>query len=90
MADLYLKPARLGDIIRDPINGRILPPEGGAKPRNPHWLRRLGRGEVVETEAEAVAEGKKTREAAESEAAARITPETELTHPAANAGAVKE
>ena len=67
MAELHLKPAREGDIIRDPASGRIMPPEGETKPRNPHWLRRLGRGEVAETTAEAIAKGKKEREAKEAE-----------------------
>lgn len=49
MDELYLKPAREGDIIRDPASGTPLAPEGEAKPRNTHWLRRLARGEVVET-----------------------------------------
>lgn len=69
MAELHLKPAREGDIIRDPASGRILPPEGETKPRTTHWLRRLDRGEVVLTNAKAIAEGKAAREAAEKEAA---------------------
>lgn len=55
MDELYLKPARAGDIIRDPISGTPLAAEGEAKPRNPHWLRRLARGEVVGTAVPAVA-----------------------------------
>lgn len=69
MAELHLKPARQGDIIRDPISAHIMSPEGETKPRNPHWLRRLVRGEVVETTAEAIAKGKTEREAAEAAAA---------------------
>lgn len=70
MAELHLKPARQGDIIRDPISGHIMPAEGETKPRNPHWLRRLGRKEVAETTAEAIAKGKKEREAKEADARA--------------------
>lgn len=77
MAELHLKPARQGDIIRDPISGRIIPPEGETKPRNPHWLRRLGRGEVAETTAQAIAKGKTEREAKEAEARAEAEAEAE-------------
>lgn len=81
MAELHLKPARQGDIIRDPISARIMPPEGETKPRTPHWLRRLGRGEVAETTAEAIAQGKKEREA--KEAAERTEAEQAAADPAA-------
>ncbi|EPY00882.1 DUF2635 domain-containing protein [Magnetospirillum fulvum] len=82
MAELHLKPAREGDIIRDPISGRVMPPEGETKPRNPHWLRRLGRGEVIETTADAIAQGKTEREAKEaavtSDAEADIRPVADM------------
>lgn len=51
MAELFLKPAREGDIIRDPVSGRIMAADGETKPRNTHWLRRMERGEVVDATA---------------------------------------
>lgn len=49
MTTLYLKPARVGNIIRDPVTYRPLAADGERKPRNLHWLRKLTRGEVIET-----------------------------------------
>ncbi len=49
MSDLFLKPAKPGLIVRDPITRNPLAAEGETKPRNSHWLRRLKDGDVVET-----------------------------------------
>ncbi len=45
---LMVKPANAGDLIRDPITRKPLPPEGAEVPATIHWFRRLNRGEVVE------------------------------------------
>jgi hypothetical protein len=47
-AKMFVKPARAGDIIRDPHTLRVLPDEGGRVPDNTFWRRRLNKGEVVE------------------------------------------
>lgn len=44
---LFLKPAP-GRIVRDPVTMTPIPPDGEEKPRDPHWLRRLHDGDVVE------------------------------------------
>lgn len=67
---LYIKPAVAGAIIRDPVTLRPLLPEGDEKPRTVHWLRMLGRADVVETTPEAIAKGKAERLAAETAAEA--------------------
>jgi hypothetical protein len=46
-ATLYLKPARPDVVVRDPANGKPLPPEGAAKPRTLYWQRRLNDGSVI-------------------------------------------
>ena len=35
-----------GLLVRDPITGRALPPEGGEKPLSPYWRRRIKDGDV--------------------------------------------
>jgi len=36
-------------VVRDPANGRTLPPEGAQVPDNSFWHRRLKDGDVVES-----------------------------------------
>lgn len=47
-AEIFIKPAKDGLIVRDPITTRPLDAEGESKPRNKHWLRRLKDKDVVE------------------------------------------
>ena len=70
MSTLYLKPARAGDVIRDPLTKAPLPPEGAAVVMDTLWRRRLTRGEVVPTTEKDVAKGKADRLAAEAKAKA--------------------
>lgn len=48
METLFIKPARPGLLVRDPISREPLPDTGAEKPRDTHWLRRLREGDVVE------------------------------------------
>lgn len=65
MTALCVKPARAGDVIRDPVHLRPLPPEGAAVADTALWRRRLDRGEVVKTTVDAIVQGKMAREATE-------------------------
>lgn len=47
MNKLYIKPARTGQIVRDPDTFRPLDEQGEMKPRNTYWLRRLKDGDAV-------------------------------------------
>jgi hypothetical protein len=60
MSDLFIKPAP-GIIVRDPVTREPLAAEGESKPRNPHWLRRLKDGDVVEAKPETTTGSKKER-----------------------------
>lgn len=46
----FIKPAREGLIVRDPVTGAPLNVDGEIKSRDAHWLRRLAAGDVVEAE----------------------------------------
>lgn len=70
METIFVKPARAGDLIRDPVSKQPLAPEGEAKPRNSTWVRRLLRREVVETTAEEIAAALAAKAKAEAEAQA--------------------
>lgn len=48
MDRFYVHPACPGADIRDPENGDRLPDAGADKPRSPHWLSLLMRGDVLE------------------------------------------
>jgi len=48
---IYLKPARIGLLVRNPERGGHLPPEGAWVTRNAYWLRRENDNDVVETTA---------------------------------------
>ena len=43
-----------GLVVRDPVTGTPLPPEGAAVPRTSYWLRRLRDGDATEVPAPAV------------------------------------
>lgn len=73
MSKAFLKPARAGDVIRDPLTKALLPPEGAAVVIDTLWRRRLTRGEVVATTEKDVARGRAERLAAEAKA--KATPE---------------
>lgn len=42
-----IKPARPGDVVRDPVSLKPLPTEGEPKTRSIYWQRRLAAGDVV-------------------------------------------
>lgn len=44
---LFLKPGRDGLLVRDPVTGKPLDPNGETKPRNSYWLRRISDGDAV-------------------------------------------
>jgi len=46
---MFIKPARPGLIVRDPVTHEPLPLEGREVPRSPFWIRRLTAGDVVTT-----------------------------------------
>jgi hypothetical protein len=52
---MKVKPARAGDIIRDPRTKQQLPAEGGRVPDTSFWHRRLRDGDVVLVEDEPAA-----------------------------------
>ncbi|GAB3441065.1 DUF2635 domain-containing protein [Insolitispirillum peregrinum] len=45
---LLIKPARAGEIVRDPVDGTPLAAAGDYKPRLSYWLRRLAAGDVID------------------------------------------
>lgn len=45
MVKLHIKPAA-GLLIRDPLTGHRVPPEGKLVPENSYWVRRLQCGDV--------------------------------------------
>ena len=49
----FIRPAKPGLIVRDPVSGSPLPEAGAEKPCNQYWLRRLKDGEVVKATAPA-------------------------------------
>ncbi len=44
---IFLKPRMTGAIIRNPLNGAILPEEGALVPNSNYWLRRIVQGDVI-------------------------------------------
>jgi len=44
---MFIKPARPGLVVRDPITRETLPDEGREVPRSTYWIRRLTGGDVV-------------------------------------------
>ena len=50
---MFLKPARQGLIVRDPITKRPLKKEGEKVSKSTYWLRRLKEGSVIEIKAAA-------------------------------------
>lgn len=50
MQPFYVKPSQPDGRIEDPETGDLLPADGDWKPRDPHWLREIMRGDVVEAE----------------------------------------
>ena len=50
---MMIKPARVGEKIRDPISRAFIPAEGKEVPRSTFWIRRLACGDVVIVEPEA-------------------------------------
>ena len=58
MKKLFLKPAREGLVVRDPANGRPLPPEGEAVAPSSYWDRRLADDDVVKTKPKPAAKEK--------------------------------
>ena len=44
---IYIKPARPGEIVRDPVTMIPLAPEGELKPFTLHWRRQLAVGDVI-------------------------------------------
>lgn len=48
---IYIKPAREGLIVRDPLTMKPLPEEGAHKPLTTAWRRYLKAGDVVITKA---------------------------------------
>lgn len=59
---IYVVP-KPGLRVVDPATGQALPPEGGHKPRDTYWMRRLNDGDV--TEATPPAEAKPAKKAKE-------------------------
>jgi len=51
---LWLTP-KPGELVRDPVNGQHLPPEGAEKPLDMYWRRRLKDGAVTEGKPQAAA-----------------------------------
>lgn len=50
MEKMFIKPARAGNVVRDPFAlMQLLPADGAWKPRDSYWTRRLIAGDVVET-----------------------------------------
>ena len=47
MDAIFIKPGRKGLLVRDPITGAPLDPNGESKPRSSYWLRRLRDGDAV-------------------------------------------
>lgn len=43
----FIKPARQGLVVRDPLTGALLPAKGARVPMNTHWRRQLNSGDVV-------------------------------------------
>lgn len=58
----FIKPARRGLVVRDPLTGALLPATGMPVPFTSHWRRQLAAGDVV------IATRKRSR--------AKTTPET--------------
>jgi hypothetical protein len=50
---MFLKPARPGLIVRDPISMLPLPEDGADKPESSYWVRRMADGDVVNASAPA-------------------------------------
>lgn len=48
--NLYVKPARPGEVIKDPRTGRELPAGGGHVPNTTFWQRRRAQGDVLDAE----------------------------------------
>jgi len=49
---MFLKPARAGLIVRDPISRDPLPQAGAEKPDTQFWRRRIADGDVIEAKPE--------------------------------------
>jgi hypothetical protein len=62
-----LKPATLGETVRDPDTGALLPRGGGEVEMNSFWRRRLRDGSVVEVKAERKADSKPAEKAGKGE-----------------------
>ncbi|MEN6375327.1 MAG: DUF2635 domain-containing protein [Smithella sp.] len=56
MADILIKPAQPGLLVRDPITGVPLAADGERKPRSTYWIRRLNNKDVVEVASKAIEE----------------------------------
>lgn len=52
MANMFIKPAVPGSLVRDPVSMLPLSDGGEWKPESPFWLRRLRDGDVVSIEPE--------------------------------------
>lgn len=48
---LYVRPPFFGAVVRCPLTGQPLPPEGAWVEKSPHWLRQIKMGEVLQGEA---------------------------------------
>ncbi|WP_445157405.1 DUF2635 domain-containing protein [Halomonas sp. E14] len=47
MTKRFIKPAREGLVVRQPLNGRPLPAEGAEVDWSGYWARRMADGSVV-------------------------------------------
>jgi hypothetical protein len=59
----YIKPAREGLVVRQPQNGRPLPPEGVSVDWSGYWARRKAEGSIVEAKPPAKPKAKPQGEA---------------------------
>lgn len=44
---MFIRPRMTGAIIRNPLNGAILPAEGALVPNTNYWIRRVSQGDVI-------------------------------------------
>ncbi|CAP44768.1 DUF2635 domain-containing protein [Bordetella petrii] len=50
MTKKYVKPAQDGLVVRRPLDGQPLPPEGAWVDWSGHWARRKAEGSITEAE----------------------------------------
>ncbi|GFM37679.1 DUF2635 domain-containing protein [Desulfovibrio psychrotolerans] len=63
--EITIRPARPGDVVRDPESFKPLKTEGESKPCNIYWQRRLAAGDVVPVPAAGEAPATKTAKTAQ-------------------------